>query len=191
MLHVATRQTAWVLRLFLHDPNAELYGHQIHLATGLPTGTITPMLRRLAADGCLVLRREEHSTDNEGRPLRRYYRLNPEAVAAAHDYVAKVPGASNRHYPFRRTFPRALVLRQFLKNPLVPLAAENIELATGMSSDRLAQHLDALTAAGWLRQVGHGTGPITYVLTYEGLILAPVYLEDAAATVPDDASSVA
>ena len=54
------------------------YGFDIMDATGLPDGTVYPILRRLERRGVLVGAWEEESTARaEQRPQRRYYRLTP------------------------------------------------------------------------------------------------------------------
>jgi len=53
-----------------------LYGFDIIEATGLPSGTVYPALRRLEAAGCLSSDWEdEDNATSKGRPPRCYYRL--------------------------------------------------------------------------------------------------------------------
>lgn len=70
-----TLQVQLVLRALLSDPQTELYGLQIVEQTGLPPGTIYPIMARLEAAGWLHSRWEEVDQHAEGRPRRRYYRL--------------------------------------------------------------------------------------------------------------------
>ena len=50
------------------------FGHEIMEMTGLPSGTVYPMLRRLETNGFLRSRWESRSAANrEARPQRRYY----------------------------------------------------------------------------------------------------------------------
>lgn len=52
------------------------YGFEIMRATGLPSGTIYPLLRRLEASGLVSSSWEElQEAHEEGRPPRRYYRV--------------------------------------------------------------------------------------------------------------------
>ena len=52
------------------------YGFDIMDATGLPSGTVYPLLRRLERSGCVAGRWEdEQRAQREGRPARRHYRL--------------------------------------------------------------------------------------------------------------------
>ena len=52
------------------------YGFDIMDATGLPSGTVYPILRRLDREGLLTSSWEVHATAQEElRPPRRYYQL--------------------------------------------------------------------------------------------------------------------
>lgn len=70
-----TLQVQLVLRALLSDPDVELYGLQLVEHTGLPPGTIYPIMARLEAAGWLASRWEDVDERAEGRPRRRYYRL--------------------------------------------------------------------------------------------------------------------
>ncbi|HSA54788.1 MAG TPA: PadR family transcriptional regulator [Gemmatimonadaceae bacterium] len=60
------------------------YGLDIIDRTGLPSGTVYPILSRLERDGHVNARWEETRTATaEGRPRRRYYRLTRTGTAAA------------------------------------------------------------------------------------------------------------
>lgn len=63
------------------------YGFDLMEVTGLPDGTVYPILRRLESRGLLEGRWEsDASARSEGRPARRYYRLTADgerAVGAA------------------------------------------------------------------------------------------------------------
>jgi len=65
------------------------YGFDIMDASGLPDGTVYPVLRRLEHAGCLLSKWENKKTAHEDqRPPRRYYRLTAEgkkALAAARE----------------------------------------------------------------------------------------------------------
>ena len=70
------------------------YGFDIMSATGLASGTIYPLLRRLERAGCVVARWEDDRiAQREGRPRRRHYRITArgrqtlEAALARFDYV--------------------------------------------------------------------------------------------------------
>ena len=52
------------------------YGFDIMDATGLPSGTVYPILRRLDREGLLASTWEEHAVaQREQRPPRRYYEI--------------------------------------------------------------------------------------------------------------------
>jgi len=59
--------------------NGHGYGFEIMQATGLPSGTVYPILRRLESSGHMASEWEDAATAHEeGRPPRRYYRVTPE-----------------------------------------------------------------------------------------------------------------
>jgi PadR family transcriptional regulator, regulatory protein PadR len=84
-----TPQTQAVLRALLADPAAEVYGLQLCSLAELPSGTIHPILARLEAAGWLDSRWEEVDPSEQGRPRRRYYRLNPDGAALARTALAQ------------------------------------------------------------------------------------------------------
>jgi PadR family transcriptional regulator PadR len=54
----------------------QIYGFSVMEATGLPSGTVYPAMRRLERDGLIVSKWEKQSiADAEQRPLRKYYKL--------------------------------------------------------------------------------------------------------------------
>jgi DNA-binding PadR family transcriptional regulator len=68
------------------------YGFDIMDATGLPDGTVYPILRRLESRGQLVGRWEDEAlAATEGRPVRRYYELTDTGEAALADALARFP----------------------------------------------------------------------------------------------------
>lgn len=75
-----TLPTQLVLRVLMADPSRELYGLQICGEAGLPSGTIHPILARLERAGWLSSQWEKIDAREEGRPRRRYYRINPAAL---------------------------------------------------------------------------------------------------------------
>jgi PadR family transcriptional regulator, regulatory protein PadR len=87
----APRMTTSVLKVvaaLLADPAAERYGLQIMQATGLPSGTLYPILVRLERAGWVESRWEDIDPVTEGRPIRRYYRLTSDGTAEARREVA-------------------------------------------------------------------------------------------------------
>ncbi len=74
-----TQATLAVLRVFLADTDTERFGLEIVRLTGLPSGTIHPILQRLQGQRWLRSRWEPARTAlGEGRPRRRYFRLTPD-----------------------------------------------------------------------------------------------------------------
>ncbi|GIJ45745.1 PadR family transcriptional regulator [Virgisporangium aliadipatigenens] len=78
-----TLQTRLVLGALLADPAREIYGLEIVDATGLPPGTIYPIMARLESAGWVVSRWEEIDQHAAGRPRRRYYRLSSGQIDGA------------------------------------------------------------------------------------------------------------
>jgi PadR family transcriptional regulator, regulatory protein PadR len=78
-----TVQTRMVLRALLREPDGEVYGLQIVEASGLPPGTIYPILSRLESAGWVESRWEEADQHAIGRPRRRYYRFGAGTVDGA------------------------------------------------------------------------------------------------------------
>ncbi|MCF6475595.1 PadR family transcriptional regulator [Nonomuraea sp. MG754425] len=78
-----TMPTQLVLRVLLADPTRERYGLEICADSGLPSGTIHPILARLDQYGWLESWWEEIDPRAEGRPRRRYYRLTPDGAERA------------------------------------------------------------------------------------------------------------
>jgi DNA-binding PadR family transcriptional regulator len=68
------------------------YGFDIMDATGLPDGTVYPILRRLERRGVLVGSWEDEAAAKaEQRPQRRYYRVTPVGEASMEEVVARFP----------------------------------------------------------------------------------------------------
>jgi DNA-binding PadR family transcriptional regulator len=96
-----TLQTQVVLRQALVEPGREWYGLEMVQATGLPTGTVYPIITRLEQAGWITSRWEapaEQAEEGQARPRRRYYRFTEDgtenarlALAAAHANRAATP----------------------------------------------------------------------------------------------------
>jgi len=84
-----TQTTQAVLRALLEDPKKDLYGLEICAATGLPSGTVHPILARFEALGWLDSAWEQVDPQKVGRPRRRYYRLNERGLALARVSLAE------------------------------------------------------------------------------------------------------
>lgn len=101
-----TLQTQLVLRQALVEPDREWYGLEMVQATGLPSGTVYPIIARLEQCEWITSRWEDPKEhEAEGRPRRRYYQLTTDgaedariALAKAHHNraTAPVPWASLR-----------------------------------------------------------------------------------------------
>lgn len=60
-----------------------IYGYMVMEATGLPSGTVYPALRRLEQDALIRSQWERQSiADSELRPPRKYYKLTRSGQAA-------------------------------------------------------------------------------------------------------------
>jgi len=74
---------ARVLTAFLQDPTADRYGLDLIGVTGLPSGTLYPILARLQRAGWVDSAWEEIDPVAAGRPARRYYRLTTDGLVQA------------------------------------------------------------------------------------------------------------
>lgn len=79
-----TANVVKVLRAFLDEPGGECldtdlvedhYGYQLMAATGLPSGTLYPIVARMEAAGWVQAREEDVDPAVVRRKPRRYYRL--------------------------------------------------------------------------------------------------------------------
>jgi DNA-binding PadR family transcriptional regulator len=66
------------------------YGFEIIEATGLPSGTVYPALRRLEGADCLASEWED-DRGVEGRPPRCYYTLTSEGLALLERAIQRFP----------------------------------------------------------------------------------------------------
>ena len=98
-----TYPTALVLQALLDGHH---HGFDIMDATGLPSGTVYPILRRLDAEGLVRSRWEREAVARrEQRPARRYYELSAGGRAFAAQAIAQARRAS--HLSSGRLAPRA------------------------------------------------------------------------------------
>jgi DNA-binding PadR family transcriptional regulator len=82
-----TYPTALVLQGLLHGHH---HGFDIMDATGLPSGTVYPILRRLDAEGLVKSRWEKEGlARREQRPPRRYYELTATGRATAREAAGR------------------------------------------------------------------------------------------------------
>lgn len=69
-----------------------IYGFSIMEATGLPSGTVYPAMRRLERDHLIVSRWEKQAiADAERRPPRKYYKVTSDGKATL--------AAARKRYP--------------------------------------------------------------------------------------------
>lgn len=87
-------QTLHVLALLLASPRSWHYGYGISQRTGLRSGTLYPILSRLAEIGWLETRWAE--PEQPGRPARHTYRLTPDGATEARTHLAAMVGAGKR-----------------------------------------------------------------------------------------------
>jgi PadR family transcriptional regulator PadR len=86
-------QTAKVLDALLDVPRSWRYGYDISRDTGLKSGTLYPILMRLA-DREMVETRWE--TSESGRPPRHMYRLTSDGLRSARALVRDYAGRTSR-----------------------------------------------------------------------------------------------
>lgn len=79
-----TPQTVCVLDVFVEAPRQWRYGYDISRVAGLKSGTLYPILMRLA-DRKLLETRWEHA--EPGRPPRHMYRLTPDGLRYAREHL--------------------------------------------------------------------------------------------------------
>jgi PadR family transcriptional regulator PadR len=84
-----TITTQLVLRAMLAAPGRETYGMEVCRETGLPSGTVHPILARLVGAGWAESRWEDADPKGEGRPRRRYYKLSRAGAGHARDALAR------------------------------------------------------------------------------------------------------
>jgi PadR family transcriptional regulator PadR len=84
-------QTLSLLAVLEAAPTSWRHGYRLAKETGLRSGTLYPVLIRLADRGLV-----EACWDDEqpaGRPRRHLYRLTPDGLAAARAALSEVPSA--------------------------------------------------------------------------------------------------
>jgi len=75
-------QTLRVLERFIERPTAWRYGYELSRATGLKSGTLYPILMRLAKFSLLETK---WVTTEDGVPPRHTYRLTPSGMKLARE----------------------------------------------------------------------------------------------------------
>jgi DNA-binding PadR family transcriptional regulator len=74
-----TLATQVVLLLLLSNAKKEWYGIEVTQVTGIPSGTLQPILSRLCTAGWVTDRWESINEYSTGRPPRHYYQIRPGA----------------------------------------------------------------------------------------------------------------
>lgn len=88
-----SKQTRHVLHIFLEAPKTWRYGYDVSQDTGLKSGTLYPILMRLA-DRKLLEATWESSTP--GTPPRHLYRLTPAGLSFAREHVVQSASSAMR-----------------------------------------------------------------------------------------------
>ena len=88
----SSSQTKHLLAALLQRAAAWRYGYDLSKETGLKSGTLYPILMRLAAQGLLETRWEEPSST--GRPPRHLYRLTTAGRTQARVLLATASTSS-------------------------------------------------------------------------------------------------
>jgi len=83
--------TLSVLETMASQPHAERYGYELMKATGLPSGTLYPILMRLSDRGLLTA--QWRPAADVGRPSRQVYRLTKSGLQYAIDALANMQSA--------------------------------------------------------------------------------------------------
>jgi PadR family transcriptional regulator PadR len=91
-------QTLTILELLLASPRAWHYGYALSQSSGLQSGTLYPILVRLADQGWLETKWSE--PEQPGRPARHSYRLTGDGARSARAKLAEVANR-NRASSFR------------------------------------------------------------------------------------------
>lgn len=95
----ASAQTLRLLRALLDDPAGWHYGYDLGRRTGLASGTLYPILIRLADRGLLESRWEPAA--RPGRPPRHAYRLAPDGLRAARTELLRASASARRQARMR------------------------------------------------------------------------------------------
>lgn len=76
-----------VIRVFLQNPAERQYGFGLMRTTGLPSGTLYPILAKFEQHGWLTVGTEDIDPKKEGRPPRRFYVITAPAWTAAEEQL--------------------------------------------------------------------------------------------------------
>lgn len=82
-------QARLLLGALLDEPREWQYGYELSKTTGLKSGTLYPLLMRLAEHG--LLQTDWKESDEPGRPPRHIYRLTAHGAKVARNEVDENP----------------------------------------------------------------------------------------------------
>lgn len=82
----SSKQAAALFRVLLDKPDSWRHGYALMQETGLASGSLYPLLMRLADDG--FLDSEWEAANDDARP-RRMYRLTASGRSLAHERLAR------------------------------------------------------------------------------------------------------
>ncbi|WP_081804301.1 PadR family transcriptional regulator [Dyella jiangningensis] len=88
-IRAPSEQTRSLLAALLLQRAQWLHGYDLSEQTGLPSGTLYPILMRLSDRNFLESKWEP--SPHQGRPPRRLYRLTAEGVAYAREHSSSDP----------------------------------------------------------------------------------------------------
>ncbi|GAA4474612.1 PadR family transcriptional regulator [Phytohabitans houttuyneae] len=95
-----------VLSALLEEPDRFRYGLDLMTVTGLPSGTLYPLLRRMQDAGWVTAEWERLDPVAAARPARRYYRLTAEGIQQAQQALADLRATTTVHRPADAPRPR-------------------------------------------------------------------------------------
>ncbi|MEU6379677.1 helix-turn-helix transcriptional regulator [Streptomyces sp. NPDC046909] len=78
-----TRNVARVLKVFTEDPGTPRFGMELMKSMAMSSGTLYPILTRLAKAGWIDAHDEDVDPSAAGRPARRYYTMAGDQVRQA------------------------------------------------------------------------------------------------------------
>ena len=85
-----TQPTVLVLQSLLAEPGRRWYGLELCRATGLPSGTLYPIIARMEHEGWLASQWEDPKLhERQGRPRRRYYWITAAGAAEAMELLER------------------------------------------------------------------------------------------------------
>lgn len=85
-----TELTKKILKIFLDDPDRQLYGLQLANALHKPYGSVLPLLIKLEKAGWLETDLENIDPTVEGRPKRKYYMITSTGKANARPVIEEM-----------------------------------------------------------------------------------------------------